>query len=217
MAGRHRAAMSRRAPTAGGNALVEAALGRNSLQLDSLGAPATMHCYAPFALRYLRLAHTSLPVLVAGCCERTTLEGEEVVTQCAARGGGAGGDNIGRAERPRLSRLLLCSHGSGQRLSQSVLGRAGARAASERRAERAAAQADRMLACGQAEVVKELSDVLPADMAALLRVLEGLEAVVALRRSNRGQFVLFRGDKAGIEAAAKRTLKVWSACACRLR
>jgi hypothetical protein len=60
----------------------------------------------------------------------------------------------------------------------------------------------------QADGDKELRKLLPDDMLALLCIMEGLESVVALKRGNRGQFILFRGDKAGIETAAKRTLKV---------
>lgn len=49
---------------------------------------------------------------------------------------------------------------------------------------------------------------LPADMQCLLSILEGMESVTTLKRGGRCRHVMFRGDKEGVESAAKRSFKV---------
>jgi hypothetical protein len=56
----------------------------------------------------------------------------------------------------------------------------------------------------------DLSTLLPDDMQCLLSVLEGIESVATLKRGSRSKYVMFRGDKEGVESGAKRSFKVCS-------
>ena len=57
---------------------------------------------------------------------------------------------------------------------------------------------------------------LPHDMQCLLCIVEGIESVTTLKRGCRSKYVMFRGDKEGVESTAKRTFKVSSlATLCR--
>jgi hypothetical protein len=50
--------------------------------------------------------------------------------------------------------------------------------------------------------------LLPGDMQCLLSIVEGMDSVIALKRGGRCKHVMFRGDKEGVESAAKRSFKV---------